>query len=390
MTETRQGNEDSVGTGRFQFPDPPRSESILVTRKLRPVRNLWSLFAGFLLLGACTSSTHDSSILESPREEYEVSAAPESLISTESGIIGDISDILIGPKGSVFLSDPQASAVHYVVPGQGRIDGFGRAGAGPGELRLPGSMAFLGDTLGVVDQQNGRVQFFSSDGAAVGSRPLPSGISPILGPTLSPSGDLIVATLGRDTAVAVIYSADGQEKARLGKSSGDLWTTVDERELRKEVTEGRLPGILANMALPVPDRDGTTWLVLQAKGIIERFDRNGEEILSATLSEPSFDRIREEFVDRNRNADPEFPGLFALRFIIDAQALGPGLWMLVTENDASPTTILVLSNDGIVVREYRFPSVTGATRFAVDVERGWAYFGIKESAELVRVPVPPR
>ncbi len=359
-----------------------------MTQNPPPVWIFWVFLAGLLLLAGCTQSSPEDPPLSSSREEHEVTAAPEIMITTESGVIGDISDILIGPGGSVFLSDPQASAVHRILLGEGGIDGLGRAGSGPGEVRLPGSMAFLGDTLGVVDQQNGRVQFFSSDGAPMGSRPLPSGISPILGPTLSPSGDLIVATLGRDTALAVVYSEEGQERARLGKASGELWTRVDERELRQEVIEGRLPSILANMVLPVPERDGTTWLVLQAEGVIERYDRDGHRILSVSLSEPDFERIREEFINRNRDADPEFPGLFALRYFIDAQALEPGLWLLITENEANPTTVLVLSNEGRVVREYRFPSVTGATRFAVDGESGWVYFGIKEEAELVRVPIP--
>jgi hypothetical protein len=345
------------------------------------------LLLGIPFLGACGQSAHEDPSQVLGREEHEITASPEVMITTESGVIGEVSDVLVGEGGAVFLSDPQASVVHRILPGSGFAAPIGRPGAGPGELRLPGSMAFLGDTLAVVDLQNGRVQFYSPEGDALGSRPLPPDLSPVVGPTLGPSGDLILPTVGRDSALAIVYFENGQERLRIGRSSGERWTQVDERELRQEVVDGKLPSLLLNLSLPVPAQDGTIWLVLQSQGVVERYDRNGSRTLSVSLSEPEFGPIEEDFIKKNRDADPEFPGIYALRYFVDAWAAEPGLWLLLTDCDESPATILLLSEEGRVAEEYRFLSVSGATRFAVDTEGCWVYFVIGEEAEVVRVPL---
>lgn len=341
-------------------------------------------FFGALVLSGCEGERR---VTSQAAGEVEIGAVPEVLISTQSGVVGEIDDLLVGEDGSVFLSDPQSSSVYRLPPGGGPVRSLGRPGGGPGEFRLPGALAFLGDTLAVADLQNARVQLLTPQGDALGVRPFPPDMSPVVGPTLGPLGRLILPTLGRDSALALVYSGTGGMRMRLGETLGGTWERVDERALRQEVARGGVPGILLNLVLPAPAADGTIWLVLQARGAVERYGPRGNRIGSFVLSEPEFPAIREAFVARNRDADPAFPGLYALRFFADASAEGPELWLLLAGVAEAPTAVLVLSGQGRVVRRYRFPAVTGATRFAVDRERNWIYFALRETAELVRVPL---
>jgi len=57
-------------------------------------------------------------------------------------VFGDVRDVEIGPDGSIYILDGQASEVRVFGPDGAYTLTFGREGGGPGELRRPTGLAF--------------------------------------------------------------------------------------------------------------------------------------------------------------------------------------------------------------------------------------------------------
>jgi DNA-binding beta-propeller fold protein YncE len=79
-------------------------------------------------------------------------------------------DIAFGPDGHLFITDGYGNArvLEYTSGGK-RVKQWGRAGAGPGEFRLPHAIQI--DENGIVyaaDRENGRVEKFDVDGNFLG------------------------------------------------------------------------------------------------------------------------------------------------------------------------------------------------------------------------------
>jgi hypothetical protein len=74
--------------------------------------------------------------------------------------IGHASDITFGPDGSVYVADAFRHVVHVFDDRGRRRAEFGRPGSGPGDLKNPGALSLLGDTLFVVNMDEGRVTGF--------------------------------------------------------------------------------------------------------------------------------------------------------------------------------------------------------------------------------------
>ena len=78
-----------------------------------------------------------------------------------------------GPDGQVFIADGYRNAriLRYTADGR-KVAEWGRPGTGPGEFRLPHSLAV--DENGIVyvaDRENGRIQRFDRDGTFLGEWP---------------------------------------------------------------------------------------------------------------------------------------------------------------------------------------------------------------------------
>lgn len=74
-------------------------------------------------------------------------------------------------SGRIFVADGYRNAAIHVFASRGEhISSWGRPGGGPGEFRLPHSIALLSpDSLVVADRENGRLQVFTSAGEFVTS-----------------------------------------------------------------------------------------------------------------------------------------------------------------------------------------------------------------------------
>jgi hypothetical protein len=117
---------------------------------------------------------------------------------------------------------------------------MGRAGGGPGEFRgLMGLHLLPGDTVAAYDYQASRISFFAPSGTLVRSvtlQPL-DGRLPARPLGFLPDGWMLVTQLynpefqpstrpTRDTVTLALYSAAGEQAAKLGRVAGDEMVTV--------------------------------------------------------------------------------------------------------------------------------------------------------------------
>ena len=97
--------------------------------------------------------------------EISVGGQPEDC----RGLFCGTSDVAFGPDGRVFVSDGYRNAriLEYSANGK-RVREWGSAGDGPGQFRLPHSIAVDDDVIYVADRENGRIQRFDLDGNFLG------------------------------------------------------------------------------------------------------------------------------------------------------------------------------------------------------------------------------
>ena len=315
-----------------------------------------------------------------PRGGVSVSAdAIDTLITTESAMLGEVSDLLVGSDGSLYVADVQSNSVHVLHPDGRPAKTIGGTGAGPGEFRRPTSLVMLGDTLGVVDSDNGRLQLFSPDGALLGTRPVPGGYPP---PVMGPRGWFVRPTLTLDSTLASVYDADHTVRARLGRIVGTPTNQVRPVAMKAEIQRGEVPGIFMNTAEAVWGSDGSIFLVVPARASIERFDSGAASRWIYTLEDSSFALVRSEFVRRNGEETRRFT---PLRYILSTRAVGTDLWVLLGQSAYSQAVLVILDDEGRVERRLTFPAIREVSNFAVDETRGWIYFSTAETAASPRI-----
>jgi hypothetical protein len=337
--------------------------------------------AGVILTGAAVIASCVDDPQGNPSgavPEVVIRSVPDTLVSLESGVIGRIAKLGVGEDGSIWFTDSQANALQRV-DASGAHRTIGREGQGPGEFIRPFSLVFQGDSVLVVDSGNGRVQFFGLDGAHRGSRPVPVGQMP----TLGPDGAMVRPTMGIDSVLAVIHDPEGEEVARIGELAAPLQNPVILSEMKREIAAGGVPGMFLNAVTPVIDERGSIWLVTVASGRLQKYDPSGRLLLETTVDEPEFAAAREQFVTANAEAEPN--RITGLRYILAAGAVGADLWLLLNAGEEGSATFLVLSSEGEPVRRIRFPGVVGAENFALSPGGESIHFVIPGRAELVRV-----
>jgi hypothetical protein len=99
-------------------------------------------------------------------------------VVTIGGDSGDASflsvrSLLFGKGGELHVLDYGSKEIKVFDPAGSFLRRIGRTGAGPGEFRDPYSLAWLGDTLALLDPGNSRIGLFGPDAQWIGELPAP-------------------------------------------------------------------------------------------------------------------------------------------------------------------------------------------------------------------------
>lgn len=86
---------------------------------------------------------------------------------------GTIRSVLLDSRGRVYVLDPSNRTIQVFDSTGTFLRQVGRDGSGPGEYRMPYSIAWLGDRLAVLDPGNARIGLFDSAGGWITSWPAP-------------------------------------------------------------------------------------------------------------------------------------------------------------------------------------------------------------------------
>lgn len=90
---------------------------------------------------------------------------------------GSVTSVAVGPEGHLWVADGRNARIQVFDRDGVLVRSVGREGQGPGEFGAVNSLAWLGDTLLVLDFGNGRIAELSRDGEWLGVRPAPGRIS---------------------------------------------------------------------------------------------------------------------------------------------------------------------------------------------------------------------
>lgn len=129
-------------------------------------------------------------------------------------IVCEIADLKLDPQGNFYLVDRRCHTV-FVLDRQGQfIQQIGSEGRGPGELLNPAAVAFVGDTLAILDAGNRRVSFFNQAGVYLSSVHVQGAY--LSGVVFNESGRMIVSeSLGIENYS--IYTRSGKRITELQK-----------------------------------------------------------------------------------------------------------------------------------------------------------------------------
>jgi hypothetical protein len=309
----------------------------------------------------------------------------DTVISLESELLAAPADLAVDAAGRVYVLDYQFAGI-LVLPGPGGSPVlYGGEGEGPGEFNGPEALSVSDDSIRVIELGNGRVQVLATDGTHGRSYPLPVAFPG--GISISPAGVLAVPTQGfREDSLVLVFDADGSPAGRVGAPVVPPHQMWDLTEIRSAIDGDRVPNSLRNMSLPVIEDDGSLWLILNAEGIVRRYDSDGTLLWSLELASPELASIKDEFFTRNRELTT--PGFVVLSYVSDACLVDGTLWLLLNTPADQPTVVLVVAEDGTLERRLRLPDLSNAGDIAVDLPRRRLYLTVPDDAALVAAMLP--
>ena len=91
---------------------------------------------------------------------------------------GRVRSVVADREGNVYVADNQASEIRVFGPDGAHLRTFGRTGAGPGEFTDIYSLAWMGDSLAVLDPRRGHITLLSQQGEWIREIPHPAVTGP--------------------------------------------------------------------------------------------------------------------------------------------------------------------------------------------------------------------
>lgn len=308
----------------------------------------------------------------------------DTLVSYESGLIGEISGLALDESGSVWLADEVNHRLLRVSP-DGQTETIGREGSGPGEFQRPRGIA-VGDAVEVYDYQNGRVQRLSRSGEYLETYPAPD----VLYPPVAMNGDGMVVGghLGRHNSLARMAGPAVQGEPFRGEARAPAPSEISLGRMREQAEEGEIPEEISNSIVPILGPGGELWLVVQADATVEHYDETGEAVWSRQMNTPeaeaAFERYFEAWDGSVGFGSLPFPWIVRAGALVDDE-----LWLMMDGVGESGSVVLRLAAaSGEPINRLVLPLEGRGGYFAVDRDRGFLYVGETDEGSLVRVSLP--
>ena len=142
----------ALATGLLALAGPTQKSDIQTENGVRVVRNPKTPVAGPGGTPAAVSVIEDLVIgNDTSREDHW---------------FGFLNSLAVDASGNIYTVDPKNIRIRIFAPDGSLVKAFGREGQGPGEFSGPGGIIATADgTFAVSDVLNGRISFFSREGA---------------------------------------------------------------------------------------------------------------------------------------------------------------------------------------------------------------------------------
>lgn len=313
-------------------------------------------------------------------------ASFDTLVTAESGAIGVVAGLALGPDGRVWMSDRVNHRLLVVDPASGESRTLGREGEGPGEFRWPEAIAASDTAVFAFDFSNRRIQRLRPDGSYAGSNRLE--VVTYQPAAVGARGDFATPTLGRDGALVFLLPAGEEAFVPVGEALTDPPTMIARARIREQALRGEVPAEFRNNVLPVLGPDGELWLVHQATGVVERYEPGGALAWSGALPVEAVEAALGAFFDAW--AADEGPHGIPVPWMATAGAVVDGdLWLRLGPGEEGRSVIASLDGaTGRVVRRFVLELDSPAGAFAVDPSKGALYLALPEEAVLLRAELP--
>jgi hypothetical protein len=199
--------------------------------------------------------------------------------------------------GNVYIVDEMAKTVHVFNASGERIRTLGREGSGPGEFRMPASVAFSDEGVLVMDPSHGkRVSLFGHDGRFIEMRNFDT-------PTAATS---IITDRGRMIGMGVLAIADPEREGRnvlgitdaAGKRLG-AGCAIDERYIESSRTGGMIGSLTYGS---VAARDGRIYCTQMISPVVQVMDSLGRPIEQMRLTPPFYAAPEDRPATQDRTA----------------------------------------------------------------------------------------
>ena len=318
----------------------------------------------------------------SASNETDSLAVVDTLVSTDSELIGGAQDLSIAPGGDLHVADVRFKHLLVVAPDGAVRRTIGKAGEGPGEFVMPMVVQAESDSVRVFDPRTSRMQVFDREGRF--GRSIQIEI-PGIGSRLDfrEDGSLAASTDGAGGSMVIVADAVGNRVTSFGDPIVPPTSFFDFTAIKAEIRDGRLPDAFRNTARIAAATDGSVYLVFHSDPQVRRYDGRGTLLWTATLDEPVLASARERFFQKNRE-EQNPSAIHSLQYVTDAEVVNGDLWLLLNTQDAADGLLLVLSaEDGAVRRRITLTGLPNTGPFAVDAERGRLYMAPRDDASIL-------
>lgn len=310
----------------------------------------------------------------------------DTLVSTESGLIGMPFDLAVTASGAIAVADFQSQEITVIEPDR-TVRSIGQPGEGPGEFAGVWGLQASGDDLLIVDRGNGRIQRMGLDGSYVESWP----VTPLVRssfPYVLRDGGVILGSMGRDSTLAYAFEARGQEPRHIGLPVAPVPEMRDYALIREAISRGEIPDEIRNEALVAGRTDGRVWIALQTEAVLQAYSADGTLDWATKVQAPEMAEVQEQFFLRNR-AEERRNRFYSLRYFADLFPVDDELWVLLTTPETSPgAVVLVVGDDGAVRSTLEVRGAAGATALAVSPTREWLVLSTPHDAQILLAAVP--